>query len=209
MLTAGNLDFSVIRGIAFDTVILECKDDNLTVTGALTPDATGTYTPAGNFNGYPLWLLEGAPAYFCYYDPTYTTYLISEDLSTDPVTNGWVLNPFSTDPNGVYLAGGTYVGAATVTNNPTDLTGYSAEAKVRRSNKVGAEVLWDLAPVVTSPIIGQVTIPAISKDDTKDFEFLGENRWDFVLVNTISSERFGPYAMGRFVVSDNITQVIP
>lgn len=207
MLTAGLLDFSVIRGIAFDTVILECKDDNLTVTGALTPDATGTYTPAGSFNGYPLWLLEGAPAYFLYYHTTLTTYVISADLTTDPITSAWALNPFSTDPNGVYLPA-TYTGAATVTNNPVDLTGYSAEAKVRRSNKVGAEVLWDLAPVVTSPIVGQVTIPAISKSDTEDFEFLGENRWDFVLVNDLSGERFGPYAMGRFVVSDNITQPV-
>jgi hypothetical protein len=83
-----------------------------------------------------------------------------------------------------------------------------AEAKVRRSEKPGAEVILDLNPSVTDALLGQITIPGITKDTTDALEFVGDFRWDLVLVRQLDGERFGPFAKGRFVVSDNITQPV-
>jgi len=79
------------------------------VTGTLSPDVTGTYSPIGKYNGKP------------YYEIAATGWLIWWDgsanwkISTVPGTEGadfWTRN----DPaiEGVYTPGGTATGDATV-----------------------------------------------------------------------------------------------
>lgn len=202
MIQPGTLPLSVIRGIAFGGVVLQCKDDSVVVTGTLTPDVTGTYVPCGTFSGYPLFVLEGSPSTYIYYNPVAGTYIIARTLSTGGLTDFWVPSPQITEPTGTYLPAGAYSGTATATDHPVDLTGYAPEAVVRRSSQ--ADIALDLNPSITDAPNGEITIPVISSDDTEDFDFVGTFNWDLVLVG--GGERFGPYLKGPFIVSDNITQ---
>ncbi len=203
MVLPGTLALSVIRGIAFDTVILQCRDNNVEVTGTLSPDVTGTYVRSGQFNGFDLYILSGAPSTFLYYNPVATSYIIARTLTTAGLTDFWVLAPAGTAPTGSYVAGGAYTGTATADDHVVDLTGYTPKAEVRRTSD--SELILDLNPSVTDATGGEITIPPISSDDTQDFDFVGTFRWDLVLVNG-SGDRLGPYVKGPFVVADNITQ---
>ena len=209
MVNPGLLALGITRGITFSPVTLQCKDDKVTVTGTLNPNVTGLYTVNGTFNGFQLYVLEGTPSYFLYVNPTYAKYVISPLLSDGALTTYWTQSPVSTaDPTGTYSPQGTATGTATVTDNPTNLTGFNAEAHVRRTSN-STEVLLDLQPTVTDPLNGQVTIPEMLPVVTNAIGFIGNFKWDLVFVELISGDRFGPFVAGPFTINDNITQETP
>lgn len=203
---AGTLPLEIIRGTQFAGAILQCRDENLAVTGTLVPDVTGTYVLSGTFNGFPLFILADHPATFCYYSTAATSYIIARTLSTtgSGITDYWVPSSPLTEPTGTYQPVGTYTGVATGDDNPVNLTGFTAESTVRRTENPQAELYIDLAPTITDFTGGEITIPAMTHTQTGALEFTGNFKWDLVLVS--SGERFGPFVKGPFVVADNITQ---
>lgn len=207
MVNPGTLPLSIVRGIAFEGLVLQCKDENVLVSGTLTPDATGVYVPCGTFAGFDLFVLAGSPTFFLYFNPIAGTYVISQTLTTAALLNAWIPDIPLNEPTGSYKPVGSVLGTASANDNPTDLTGFTAEARVKRTSK--ADVLLDLQPTVTNAAIGEITIPPISKTDTEALEFTGNFNWDLVIVQTSTGERFGPYVKGPFPVTDNITQIIP
>jgi hypothetical protein len=199
----GDLPLSIIRGTEFSSLVLQCRDDSLLVTGTLNPDATGTYVPSGTYASFPLFILHGSPAFFCYYCPLATTYLISETLSDGVgLTDYWIL-PAATEPTGSYTPHGAYTGTAAATDNPVDLSTFGVEAKVRRTVNA-TDIYIDLNPSITDGPGGEVTIPSITSAVTDALEFTGTFKWD--LIFTQGAERFGPFVKGSFIVADNITQ---
>jgi len=202
----GPLPLSVIRGITFPTVILRCVDNGVEVTGTLNPDVTGTFQPSGQFAGYDLFILPGAPATFLYFNPVAASYVISRLLTTAALTDYWSPASPLTEPTGTYTSHGSNTGTATADDHPVDLTGITPEAVVRRTTD--SDVVLDLNPSVTDATNGEITIPSMTTSTTKDFDFLGTFGWDLVLVNG-GGDRFGPYIDGPFVVTDNITQEAP
>lgn len=206
MVAPGTLLLSITRGIQFEERILQCKDANVAVTSDQS-GVTGTYVTSGQFGGYDLFILSGAPGWFLYFNAAAATYVIAQTLTTAALTN-YFLSTALTDPNGNYTGQGTYTGkSATATDNPTDLTGLAAEALVRRSTDPKSETVLDLQPVVTNAVAGEITIPAISKTVTETFR-LGNFHWDLVLRDTTTQERFGPFVQGPFPISDNITSTL-
>ncbi len=202
--TPGNLPLEIIRGIEFYTVILQCRDDDLTVTGTLSPDVTGTYKRSGVWNDQPLFILEGSPSTFCYYHPIALSYLIARTLTRAGPTDYWVLTPQSTEPTGSYAPAGAYTGTATATDHPVDLTDYTPQAQVR--TRIGGDLVLDLNPSVTDAVNGEITIPAIPDQTTEALTKKGTFAWDLVLLNTNTNERLGPFVVGQFVIRDNVTQ---
>ena len=200
----GTLPLSIIRGIEFSELVLQCRDESVVVSGTLNPDGTGTYVLSGTYNGFPLFILHGTPATFCYYSTPATSYIIAQTLSDAGFADFWVLAPAATEPTGTYAPAGAYTGTATATDNPVDLTGFDVEATVRRTENPESELYIDLNPSITTPATGEITIPAITSATTAALGFTGNFKWDLVL--TQGGQRFGPYIKGPFVVSDNITQ---
>lgn len=208
MVNPGALSFAIIRGIAFEWpggIVLQCRDEKINVT-ALWPGVAGQYVPCGTFSGYDLFILPAAASSFIYFNPVAASYVIAETLTTGALTDYWLPSSPLLEPSGTYIGQGSLIGIVAANDNPTDLTGYAAEATVRRSEKPGAEIVLDLNPSVTNAPIGEVTIPGISKADTFLLKYIGDFRWDFVLRLISTGERFGPFARGQFVISDNITQ---
>ncbi len=199
----GTLNLSITRGIAFPARVLRAVDDSVLVTGTLSPDVTGTYLLSGTFSGYDLFILEGTPSTFIYYNPVATTYIMARALTDGALTDYWIL-PAATEPTGSYTPHGAYSGTATATDSPIDLTGYTAEAEVRRT-ALSTDVTIDLNPSVTDPTTGEITIPAISSVTTEAYDFTGKFYWDLVLVDN-TGQRVGVYVIGTFTISDNITQ---
>ncbi len=202
MVAPGNLPLTINRGTEFDGVILNLTDDGVTVTGTLSPNVTGTFTPHGTFGAYDLFILEGTPSTFLYFNVVATSYIIARTLTQGALTDFWVLAPASVNPTGSYAPAGAYSGTATVTNHPVDLTTFTPEAQVRRTAFGG--LILDLNPSVTDAAGGQITIPPMSSTLTRAIESHGDFMWDLVL--TTVSDRFGPYVKGKFTISDNITQ---
>jgi hypothetical protein len=205
MVIPGTLPLEIIRGIAFDSQVLTCADGSVAVSGTLSPDVTGDYVLCGTFGGLPLFILSGAPSTFCYFNATAASYVLARILTTGALTDYWSPAAPITEPTGTYVAHGANTGTATATDHPFDLTGYTVQATVRRSTKVGAEVIIDLQPSVTTPLIGEITIPSISQIVTDKLAFTGNFIWDLVLVDGVN-ERHGPFISGPFVISDNVTQ---
>ena len=204
MIAPGILPLSIIRGIQFDSLILQFSNQNVTVSGTLNPNVAGTFINSGTFATYPLYVLEGSPSAFCYYNTTATSYVIARILTDAALTDYWVPAAPITSPTGTYLPQGANTGTATVTNQVIDLTGYGVEARVRRTVNA-SDVLIDLNPSVTNAVGGQITIPAINATNTDALGFVGKFMWDLVLTQPGNS-RFGPYVTGSFTISDNITQ---
>lgn len=202
MVSPGTLPLSIIRGTYFPGRILQAKDESVSVTGTLVPDATGTFIPSGNFSGYPLFILAGSPSTFLYYNPSEASYVIAVLLTEGALSNYWSPAAPLLEPTGTYLPHGANSGTATATDHPVDLTGYTVEAVVRRNSS--ADITLDLNPSITDAVNGEITIPPIGSSDTEDFDFVGTFRWDLMLI--AGGNRFGPYVKGPFVVSDNITQ---
>jgi hypothetical protein len=204
MILPGTFPLSVTRGILFDGAVLRCADAKVTVDGSLSPDVTGLFVPSGKFDGEELYILEDAPATFLYFNATEGGYVLARILTTGALTDYWSpIVPLTDEPTGTYAPHGANTGTANISDHPVDLTGLIPKAEVKRSSS--ADVTLDLNPSVTNAAIGEITIPSISSDDTRDFDFKGTFRWDLVLEN-VAGDRFGPYITGPFVVSDNITQ---
>ena len=204
MVFAGTLPLEIIRGIAFDSVVLTCADDSLTVTGTLSPAVAGTYVLCGTFGGYPLFVLAGAPSTFCYYNAAAASYVLARLLTTAALTDYWTPAAPITEPTGTYVAHGANTGTATATDHPFDLTGYTAEANVRRGEARGIGVVLDLLPEITDESAGKITLPSIPKAATIILPN-GNFKWDLVLVDS-GGERHGPFIKGPFPIIDNITQ---
>lgn len=198
----GYLPLSIIRGIEFQGRILRCADENVSVTGTLSPNVVGTFILSGQFGGYDLFVLPGAPSTFLYYNAAATSYVIARLLTTAALTDYWKPSSNITVPTGSYVAHGANSGTATATDHTIDLTGFTAEAEVKRN--ANSDVILDLNPSVSDPTNGEITIPGITSTDTQDIEDVGTFQWDLVLKS--SGERVGVYLKGPFVVSDNITQ---
>src|SRR6266478_373390 len=174
MILPGTLPLSIIRGIAFDGVVLRCSDGKVTVSGTLSPNAAAA------------------------------SFVIARLLTTAALTDYWSPTvPLTDEPTGTYLPHGANTGTATATDHPTDLTGLTPKAEVKRTSN--SDVTLDLNPSITDLATAEVTIPGISTNDTRDMDFVGTFRWDLVFESG-AGERFGPYVKGPFTVSDNITQ---
>ncbi len=92
--------------------------NQVTVTGTLSPDATGVYTVVGMYNGYPYYR-RGTDNYYVYYNMTgsgFDYYRIGTALgSTYPVWNFVVTQGLFNLPSSSYFNSGT-TGTATVAN---------------------------------------------------------------------------------------------
>ncbi len=199
----GILPLSITRGIAFQERILRCADDSVAVTGTLSPNVVGTFVLSGTFGGYDLYILPGAPATFCYYNATAASYVIARLLTTGALTDYWTPAAPITVPSGTYVQHGANTGTATADDHTVDLTGFTAQAEVRRTVEA-TDVTIDLNPSVTSPSAGEITIPAISSAVTEAYDFTGTFYWDLVLIS--GGQRVGVFVKGSFIISDNITQ---
>ncbi len=204
MILPGTLPLSIIRGIEFEGAILRLSDQNATVTGTLNPNVVGTFALTGQFGGYDLYVLTGAPSTFLYYNAAEASYVIARLLTTAALTDYWSpSSPIIDDPTGSYVAHGANTGTATVTDHPVDISAFTAQAVAKRTT--GSDIAFNLNPSVTNGSIGEVTIPALSSDDTQDIESVGTFNWDLVLVDN-GGGRTGPYVKGQFLISDNTTQ---
>lgn len=207
MILPGTLPLSIIRGIEFEGAVLRLADQDVTVTGTLNPNVTGTFKFSGQFDGYDLFVLEGAPSTFIYYNAAATSYVMARLLTTAALTDYWSpAAPILDDPTGSYVAHGANTGTATVTDHPVDISGFTSEAVAKRNTS--SEVTLDLNPSITNGPIGEITIPPISTNDTRDMEFVGTFNWDLVLVDN-GGARTGPYVKGPLTISDNQTQPAP
>ena len=202
----GPYPLSITRGIKFGPVILRCVDNGVTVTGTLNPNVIGVFQPSGQFAGYDLFILPGAPSTFLYFNAVAASYVIARLLTTAALTDYWSPAAPLTEPTGTYVAHGANTGTATADDHPVDLTGITSEAVVRRTDE--SDVVIDLNPSVTNAATGEITIPAMTTTTTKNMDFVGTFGWDLVLVNG-GGDRFGPYISGPFVVGDNTTQPSP
>lgn len=203
MVVPGTLPLSIIRGIEFSELILQCRDESVVVSGTLNPNITGTYVLSGTYAAYPLFVLEGSPSTFIYFNTAAASYVIARTLTDAALTDYWSPASPLTEPTGTYAPNGAYTGTATATDHPVDLTGFGVQAKVRRSENA-TDIYIDLNPSITTPATGEITIPAITSAATGALEFVGNFKWDLVL--TQAGQRFGPFIKGPFSVSDNITQ---
>jgi hypothetical protein len=202
-ITPGTLNLSLIRGTEFESVVLQCRDESVAVTGTLSPDVTGTYTVHGTFGAYTLYILEGSPSTFLYFNTPAASYVIARTLTQAALTDYWTPAAPVTEPTGTYVAHGANTGTATASDNPVNLTGYSPEAQVRRNPR--SSMLIDLQPSITNAVNGEVTIPSIPTSVTTLYTSFGIFYWDFILKNSMN-ERLGPYVAGSFTISDSITQ---
>ena len=205
MVIAGDLPLSIIRGIEFDALVLQARDESVAVTGTLSPNVVGTYVPSGTYAGFPLFILEGSPSTFLYYNLAAASYVIARLLTDAALTDYWSPAAPLTEPTGTYAPHGANTGTATASDHPVDLTGFGVKARVRRNEK--SEVYIDLNPSITTPATGEITIPAMTSVQTAALVSTGNFKWDLVL--TQSGNTFGPFVKGPFVVADNITQVTP
>ncbi len=199
----GILPLSITRGIAFQERILRCADDSVAVTGTLSPNVVGTFVLSGTFGGYDLYILPGAPSTFCYFNATAASYVIARLLTTGALTDYWTPAAPITVPSGTYVQHGANTGTATADDHTVDLTGFTAQAQVRRTVEA-TDVTIDLNPSVTDPTNGEITIPAISSVITEAYDFTGTFYWDLVLIS--GGQRVGVFVKGSFTISDNITQ---
>lgn len=86
--------------------------------------------------------------------------------------------------------------------NPVNLTGWSAFAQVRLNP--GAPMIADLAPVITNPSGGQITIAQTAAQTAAMAP--GEFSWDLLLERP-TGEILGPYIAGNCVISRTITHL--
>ncbi len=201
----GTKNLTIIRGIAFDEQVFRAVDDSAAVTGTLNPNVVGTFVLSGTFGGYDLFILSGTPSTFLYYNAAAASYVIARLLTTAALTDYWSpAAPLVGDPSGTYAPHGVNTGTATVDDNPIDLSGFTAQAEVRRT-VLATDVTIDLNPSITNGPLGEITIPSISSVITEAYTFTGTFHWDLVLVNNAGS-RVGVYIIGTFLITDNITQ---
>lgn len=83
----------------------------VTVTGSLTPDATGTYTRAGTLGGFPIYFTSVSDYVLA---NNGIAWILAEFSFTGGGTAHWDLLSTSQNPSGSYPAQGTAIGTATV-----------------------------------------------------------------------------------------------
>lgn len=83
----------------------------------------------------------------------------------------------------------------------SDITGWTAWAEVRSAPD--ETLILDLAPTISDPENGVVTLPAIEEKTTALLPD-GKFEWDLILQDP-SGQRLGPYVRGTFVITDQAT----
>lgn len=83
----------------------------ITVTGTLSPNATGTYLFAGYYEDNPFYLQSAAGAYILFFDALKGWVLSPSGFSP---TNYWSFSALPNNPNGTYAANGSVTGAPVV-----------------------------------------------------------------------------------------------
>ncbi len=83
---------------------------------------------------------------------------------------------------------------------PVDLTGWTVAAEVRVTN--GTTVIIDLAPTISSPSTGVITIPGIDDETTLTYT-AGSYKWDLLLED--GSDNRQQILSGSFTISEKIT----
>src|SRR6266446_9698232 len=121
MVNPGTLPLSIIKCIEFPSIILQCRDDSVAVTGTLNPNVVGTYVPSGTFASYPLFILAGSPSTFLYFNTVASSYVIARLLTNAVLTDYWSPAAPLTEPTGTYVAHGANTGTATASDHPIDL----------------------------------------------------------------------------------------
>lgn len=84
-----------------------------------------------------------------------------------------------------------------------NLTGYTPEAEIRKAKGRTAELIRDLAPVVSNAAGGEIRI-ALTDEQTAALP-AGRFEWDLVLLKA-DGTRLGPYVAGAAIVSPIVTQ---
>jgi hypothetical protein len=134
----------VTGGRLSDAVVAGNTNETLTVTGTLSPDATGTYIRQGEFSGYPLYILEGSTPFFIFYNSNLATYVLDSTLTTGAPSNYWLIAPDALSAVGAYTAAGTNTGTATVASaSVAAWNGLSEIVAIYRNNAEGALVPLD------------------------------------------------------------------
>lgn len=85
---------------------------------------------------------------------------------------------------------------------PTDLTGFTAHAKVRETSL--KPVVKDLLPTITDGPAGEVTIPAIPDEVTKTLP-RGSYVWDLLLERS-TGQVLGPFLAGSFTIHTAVSR---
>ena len=80
------------------------------VTGSITPDATGSYSAAGDYGGYPYYSRDGDSAFYLAYITD--RYYLLDAPPGETIGDSWIRNASGDSPLGDYAA---YLGAATGT----------------------------------------------------------------------------------------------
>lgn len=201
----GILPISITRGVATEELDLSCVSENVTVTGTLSPNVIGNYTPNGNYNGFPLFILEGSPSTFIYVNPVAASYVIARILTDGALTDYWVpASPITADPSGTYVAHGANTGTATATDSPTNLTGLTAKAQIRRTPG-SEELILDLNPSITDAVNGKIVIPSQTGSVTKALPYVGTFSWDLELLDA-SLDPVQVAVQGPVIIADKTTQ---
>jgi hypothetical protein len=92
--------------------------------------------------------------------------------------------------------------AKDVNNQPIDLTGWRPFAEVRK--KPGAPVILDLAPFLSDPINGEITLPKQTDEQTYNLK-VGDYQWSLILEDPFGDRR-GPYMQGSFTITATPTK---
>jgi len=86
-------------------------------------------------------------------------------------------------------------------SGPFNLTGYTAQAQVRV--QPDADVILDLAPVITDAVNGYVQLSSFTDEETA-LLIAGVYQWDFLLTD-VNNEVFGRFIFGQFYIVNKIT----
>jgi len=97
-------------GADLSTAVFLNTKNSVIVSGTLSPDATGTYNLIGNFSGYPCYYKESPVAYFLYYNPGNSRYVINPILSITTLAAGWLPATALTTPIGSFVGTGAFSG---------------------------------------------------------------------------------------------------
>lgn len=140
------LDIDGVLGGALSAAVISGQvGQTLGVTGTLSPNAVGTYTPHGNFGGLPFWVVEGATTYFLYYNATAAKYVLAASLTTGALTNYWV-SASAVSPIGTLAAVGANTGTATIAYATlANWAGIREVVAVQRSTSDGYRVPLDFS----------------------------------------------------------------
>lgn len=101
----------------------------------------------------------------------------------------------------------TWAGFVVADDATYDLTGCTAYAEIRKSEK--GKVIYDLAPTIAEDgSDGRITIPPIDYADTRDLP-AGEYYWDLILEFADGTRMESPLLAGTVTISIPITQPEP